>query len=224
MSSDGSIMAAAQCCGNGGLQGGIYYSTDYGVTFSQSSASSLDNWISITSNANGNYMYAINRNNNYIGTVYLSSDKGMTWMINSAAPNTKFLSQVITSVSGKYVALASYNDSIIISSNYGSTWNVAIGTSSVFWNDIVIDSTGQYYVAVGDNSTIFSSYNYGYSFVNNNPTTNIGDATGISSNGSFGIIFIATSNKGSYNPSGNLMFIIITISIIIIIIIIIRVI
>ena len=206
MNSNGQYMAAVLCCGNGGSQGGIYYSTNHGVTWSQSSASSKNNWISVSSNANGNQMYAINRNSNYSGVVYTSSNNGMNWTSSTNTPKDKILSQIITSASGQYVALASYNDSIFISSNNGVNWAVALGTSDVSWNDIVIDSTGQYYVAVGDNSTIFSSYNYGKSFVNNNPTTNIGDATGISSNGTFGTIFISTSNSGKNNPSGKSIF------------------
>ena len=202
MTATGQIMAAVLCCGNGGVDGGIYFSNNYGLVWSQSSsASSLDNWISITSNFIGNYMYAIKRHMNFTASVYTSSNNGMSWTI-STAPNSKAFSQVVTCSSGQYVAIASLNDSIFISNNYGKSWTAAEGTSNVFWNDIVLDSTGQYYVAVGENSTIFSSYNYGNSFVNNDPTTKIGDATSISSNRSFGVIFIASSNSGENNTAG----------------------
>jgi len=61
---------------------------------------------------------------------------------------------------------------------------------------------GEYFIAVGDNSTTYSSYNSGISFVNNDPTTVLGDVTSLSSNGTFGFILIATSNSGPSNPAG----------------------
>ena len=205
VSSNGTFMIASLCCGSGGINGGIYYSTNAGITWTQSqSASSQGNRISIATNSNGSNMYAINSITstfNTTGIAFVSTNYGNTW-IQSTAPSDRRYKHVTISSSGQYVALVSTYDGISMSSDYGNTWTTASGAYNISWNDIITDSTGQYYVAVGDNSTTYSSYNFGTSFINNNPTSTLGDATGISSNGSFGFIVISTSNSGTNSPAG----------------------
>lgn len=199
MSLNGTYMVGALCCDSGG----IYYSTNSGITWSQSSKK-IGNWISVDSNANGDYMYAIDSRTGLFkttGILFFSTNYGKDWAQSTAATDTKFKSLTL-SKTGQYVAIVSTYDGIIISSDYGSTWKTSSGANNISWNAIITDSAGEYYVAVGDNTTTYSSYDYGASFVNNNPTTTLGDATSITSNGTFSLLVISTSNSGLNNPAG----------------------
>ena len=131
----------------------------------QTSTSAIYNKISVS--ATGQYQAA----SVYGGTIYTSTNYGVTWATNSITQNWK---SVAVSGTGKYqVACGSNMTSIYISSNYGSTWTTTGSyPSGVNTYDIAISTTGQYVSYIAQDNLlptlycIFISSDYGQSWAN----------------------------------------------------------
>jgi hypothetical protein len=93
-SSSGQYMAA----GVGSLTGYIYLSSDYGVTWAQST-SVITFWNGITSSSSGQYLAAGTND----GKIYISSNSGVTWNQSSNAPVTTSYYSISSSSSGQYI-------------------------------------------------------------------------------------------------------------------------
>lgn len=97
--------------------GGLcYLSTNSGVSFSAISStqiSSAGNRTGCCMSANGQYMAVISN-----GSVYKSSDQGVTFTIATAASGTA----ISMSPTGKYMVVG--NSNIMFSENFGVTWSV----------------------------------------------------------------------------------------------------
>ena len=103
VSSSGQYQTAAV---NGG---GIYTSSDYGSTWSASTASTTT-WQSVSVSSSGQYQTAV-----YFGSgssgIYTSSDYGSTWTASTGAPNNPWQSVSVSS-SGQYQTVAAINSTI----------------------------------------------------------------------------------------------------------------
>jgi photosystem II stability/assembly factor-like uncharacterized protein len=76
----------------------IYYSSDYGATWTKNTAIGLKNWSSISMSSSGRYQTAV-AGSNYI---YISSDYGVTWTSTNTSIGTQNWSCVSISASGQY--------------------------------------------------------------------------------------------------------------------------
>lgn len=161
--------------------GGIYFSSNFGVTFSLTTATTTTGWVSLTSSSdvssNGTdwQLTAANKN----GYVYLSTDSGSSWTA-QAVYCTGGSWQCVTSDSkGQYLTANCLNgttSSIYYSKNNGNTWTLS---STVFANQLspyvgASQSTSQYMI-VGAYAinTIYTSNNNGKSWVANSGPPNI---------------------------------------------------
>ena len=137
--------------GDNTIVGFLYTSSSYGTSWTKQSVSGY--WTSVASDGSGKYLVAADDGNsasNVIGALYTSNDYGVTWTKQSG--NVRAVASDIT---GQYLA-ATERSTILLSSDYGTTWD-NYGFSSNMWgwspyfNSIASDSTGNYYVA-SDNS------------------------------------------------------------------------
>ena len=86
------------------------------------------------------------------GSIYTSSDSGVTWTANTSAHSTTW-SLVSVSSSGMY-QIASNSSSTFISLNYGVTWTSSLQYS---YRSVAISSTGEYVTGVNSNGIYRSS-------------------------------------------------------------------
>jgi len=128
-----------------GTAGGIYYSSNYGSSWSQSNAplsindSTYSNvWTSIDSDSTGQYMAATygGTTNPYFG-VWLSTNYGANWSQSSLIQNN--LASIASSSNGSILITCSFGGGIWISTNYGGSWT---GISSLLGRSITINYAG----------------------------------------------------------------------------------
>lgn len=122
--------------GGGGGNGVVFYSSDYGATFTMSDASLNTHCFNLAMSSNGNYAYlttwgehnpTINSVTSGIAALYRSTDKGVTWTaLNLSANGYTYSSlpcQVKCNSTGEYVSLAFWKQiqNCVMLSNYGTT-------------------------------------------------------------------------------------------------------
>lgn len=131
----------------------MYYSSNYGATWSESSAADVF-WQSITTSANGQRVIAGGAFNSFIypTRVSISNDYGATFsLIGPIVPGLR-VNQFDCDTTGQYVVAAT-TGGVYRSTDYGVTWtqpNAPIMNNQTY-KYISCDSTGQY-ILVYDNS------------------------------------------------------------------------
>jgi hypothetical protein len=157
----------------GGIYGGIYISSNYGVTWSlvpsTNGAPTNVNWISISISSTGQYQSAVING----GGIYTSYNFGVTWSLVPAAngaPTNNSWGVISLSSTGQY-QLASAGEGLYKSSNYGVSWSIAAGSAR--WRGVAVSSTGQYQVASNQYGAfgIYITSDYGGSWKVSGATT-----------------------------------------------------
>jgi hypothetical protein len=152
--------------------GGIYYSTNYGQTWTgPASGSSSFNWYSIAMSASGQYQSVCIYGG---GVIYNSINYGQTWT--ASGSSSLDWRSIAMSASGQYQS-ACINGGIYYSTNYGQTWTgPASGTLSYEWYSIAMSASGQYTSACSSNVGIYTS-SIPYLFLSNLSNLNISPYT-----------------------------------------------
>jgi hypothetical protein len=222
MSSSGQYQTA--CNDN---SGGIWYSSDYGNSWSQSNAQATQGtrWTALNMSGTGQYQTA----NRYISgsdtnNLYTSIDYGKTWTLTKAFATRADCVQprIAISFSGQYQTVVSniygINCGIWLSKDYGQNWvhNTSLDTTNIPFSDISMSSSGQYQTAVSNNGSgtfgyIYNSTDYGETW-NKNTSTSVNTSlnwtcVALSSSGQYQTAGVSTSSSG--NPpipdgSGNI--------------------
>ena len=178
-----------------GEYGVLYASTDFAMSFAPLSGTTVIDYLSVATSSNGQYVFALTSQ-----TAFCSTDYGKTFSI---VFTLDYLIDISCSNSGQYVALATQNGYIYVSSSYGQGNWVKANIPSAFpsypeyrphWSSICLSSTGQKILAVGVDSLVYTSSNYGASF---QPSLNSGAqyfvGSAISGNGQY---MYAVSGQG----------------------------
>ena len=95
--------------------GGIYTSTNYGVSWKKTLAPDR-NWVSVVASFEGDFLAAAAQG----GGIYTSTDRGSSWQ-KTVAPDTNWVAMV-ASFNGVKLAAASRGDGIYTSTNSGLSW------------------------------------------------------------------------------------------------------
>lgn len=100
----------------------IYYSSNYGDSWTQSLSAPAERWYSVSMSKTGQYAIATN-NSNITSQVFYSSDYGATWTVSNGTFNDHQYSSM--SASGKYAVIGT-SDQVTAapsySTDYGKTW------------------------------------------------------------------------------------------------------
>jgi hypothetical protein len=133
---------------NSAANSGIYISSDYGLTWTQTFVSTIDG---VASDSSGQYPVAVV---NSVG-IYRSIDYGSTWGMLSGALNLSWMG-IASSSSGQYLNATVFGGGIYTSSNYGLTWSQSPPNvpTNVAFDEITSSSSGQYVYAI--------FYNFGF--------------------------------------------------------------
>lgn len=138
-------------------QGGIYRSTDYGVTWTDVSPTGYNStmWSSITISDTGQYQSAVAYNTN----IFISNDYGVTWTTTGDALEW---ASIDMNSNAQYQTAVDTNGFIHVSDNSGVSWSTPIPEiGRKDWRAVVVSFTGQYQTALSFNDAIYISGDYG---------------------------------------------------------------
>jgi photosystem II stability/assembly factor-like uncharacterized protein len=182
----------------GSVGGGIYKSTDKGMTWTQKNNGfgrpAFDNGLVTIAIAPNGYLYA----SSFTDGIYLSSNNGESWV---HSMTNGIVSEIIVDPFNRVYAAMDNGSGVYVSSNNGATWVQKSNglTQGMDVNSICITDAGDLYAAsVGPNS-VYRSTNSAESWVPVN--LSIVYARHIISKGN--IVFAAASSIGIYRTSDN---------------------
>jgi len=180
---------------NQASNGWIYYSSNYGQTWTQASISSSQGYVGIAMSASGQYQVC-GVNTNGPGSIYLSSNYGQTWSAISGQSGT--WNGFCCSASGQYMTGIVFSGYIYYSSNYGQTWTQA--AASYLWTGICCSASGQYQYACYNGGSIYQSTNYGQTWTLI-PNTTFGTLVPLCCSASGKYVTTAAYSNGIYYSS-----------------------
>ena len=188
------------------IDGNIYISTNYGLTFIPSNLNLNAKWLCVSMSSNGQYQTAIAASQ----YIYISNNYGQTWVPNLNTPNNNIWSSVCVSATGQYqtAVVNGYDNNvnqgfIYSSSNYGINWDVKYPYNNC-WTYVAMSNSGKYQTAVSlliDGITdsnnvlgyVFNSSDYGQTW-NKNKYLNQSYYTCVGMNGSGQIQVVGVNN------------------------------
>ena len=183
MSASGQYQIAGQSAGYASNSGTIYYSSNYGQTWTAVTSSPSNSWGTVAMSTSGQYAIICVSDNSVSvpGPVYISSTYGQTW----SATTLSVCGSVAISASGQYMTVVNQSggvssssaNGIYISNNYGQSWTRTYSAQGTY--RVAMSASGQYqyatwYATGGDN---FYSYNYGQTWASMTGLSALGSAT-----------------------------------------------
>ena len=166
-----------------GASGGIYISTNSGLTWTQTSAPNL-NWWSVASSTDGTKLVAAAGNDlDGNGGIYTSTNSGFTWT-QTSAPGSQSVYYVASSSDGSKLVEADYFGGVICTStNSGLTWTQTSAPDNP-WHYVASSSDGRKLVAVAYGGGIYATTNSGFTWAQTGATNLEWFFTASSSDGS----------------------------------------
>lgn len=101
------------------------------------------------------------------GNVYISTDTGQTWVMQSSLPQTKKWRAVGMSADGQVVYACGQGSGGWITTNSGGTWTASSPSQTTRWDDMAMSSDGQTIAVVGFGGEFYMSTDGGVSWGTN---------------------------------------------------------
>ena len=176
--------------------GSIYYTSDSGKTWTQSTTSGTTSlkWTSVSIASNGlNGLACANT-----GSIYYTSNSGIAWTTSPGTSGPQWSSVSIASNGVNGLACAN-TGSIYYTSNSGQTWaqSTTSGTTSLKWSSVSIASNGLNGLACANTGSIWYTINSGITWTVNTTTGTTGlqwSSVSISSTGKYGLACGSTNS------------------------------
>jgi len=163
-SSDGSrLYAASESCGlsacSGGVvdAGGIWASSDYGVTWTAIGSTDGRKWFSMATNSNGTKVVAVDRG----GDIWTSVDSGATWTARRVGGAVHNWESVASSSDGDNLVAVASDGFIFTSTDSGATWTNCTPSGVTGFTGVSSSNDGSRLAATTWSSGIYTSSNYG---------------------------------------------------------------
>lgn len=163
-SSDGSrLYAASESCGlsacDGGVvdAGGIWVSSDYGVTWTAIASTDGRKWFSIATNSNGTKVVAADRG----GDLWTSVDSGATWTARRAGGAVHNWDAVASSSDGDNLVAVAGEGFIFTSADSGATWTNRTPSGVTGFTGVTSNNDGSRLAVTTWSSGLYTSSNYG---------------------------------------------------------------
>ena len=210
---DGTKLVAVALYDADGNPGQIYVSNNGGQNWNLTSAPS-NYWFSVAASADGVRLVAAadgDPNGNTPGPIWLSTNGGLTWQTNSA-PQT-YWQAVASSTNGQVLVGNAYGDGIYISTNFGTSWNLASNAPTIGnWLSLSISADGSKIYAT-DGNGIYVSTNTGATWTNSAPVSDNWSPITCSQDGrrvfagirsvASGAIYVSTNSGATWDLSYN---------------------
>jgi len=163
-SSDGSrLYAASESCGLSACDlgvvdaGGIWVSSDYGVTWTAIGSTDGRHWYSIATNSNGTKVVAVDRG----GDIWTSVDSGATWTARRAGGSVRNWDAVASSSDGDNLVAVAGEGFIFTSTDSGVTWTNYTPSGVTGFTGVTSNNDGSRLAVTTWSSGIYTSSNYG---------------------------------------------------------------
>ena len=180
-SADGTkLVAAATMQISGGTQygtGQIYTSTNSGLNWTIQTNAPATEWARVASSADGNKLVAVEaiRLENSIAAsnspptgIYTSTDSGVTWTLQTNAPNVMYWTSVVSSPDGNRLAATAISGAgatvfgmIYLSTDAGTNWTATDLPTNYLWEAIATSADSSKLIVAGDPGPIYVSTNFG---------------------------------------------------------------
>jgi hypothetical protein len=186
LSSDGTKLALVDF-GVGGGTGGLWTSTDSGVSWTQRAGAGSRAWQSVGISSDGSVIAACWSALGTTGVAY-STDSGATWSTNSVSGST-ILDWISVSGDGSTIVTSDGNGgssgAIYISTNSGATFAARVGAGTRFWDGVKISRDGMTIVGTSRNpgGVVTISADAGSSWTIRTPTSGNWQGVAVSSDG-----------------------------------------
>jgi len=164
MTSDGAIQVVVETGGS------VYSSYDFGATWAVVSEpntqnSVTDNFyfdIAISSNACFQTIVSYGDiDNNPVGYLYVSKDYGQNWELKRTDLTVPYMSVAMSS-DGKYQTAATFGANLVVSVDYGTTWQeIILGGGPKYFASVAMCSTGKIQIAASQDEGLYISTNHG---------------------------------------------------------------
>ena len=145
------------------MTAGVYVSSDYGSTWSDTTCPNGDNYQSASISQSGQYQLV--GTPSVLNTVMMSTDYGATWVAKTIPAGGNSPAQVYVSTTGQYMVICGA-DVLLKSTDYGSTWTSIPTTAGSFYRALISDDGQTIIVAAtgGFTETLYKSTDGGTSF------------------------------------------------------------
>eukprot|EP01032_Pedospumella_encystans_P018957 gene18957-21566_t len=153
------VIASAE--GMGDSVSTIYISTDHGINWRDSGAPPAGSWVAVASDASGKNLVGVV----YGRGIYTSGNYGQSW-VSTSAP-AEIYGTITCDSTGKYLVAVS-NNGIFTSNSSGLIWYLTSAPAGLYIG-VDSDSSGRYIDAVVYGGGVWSSDDYGASWVESNP-------------------------------------------------------
>ena len=203
-------LAAVDAVDNSGNVGGIWTSTDSGVTWAKNAVVTTQNrnWTSVTSNYTGQILAAVSSTNTLDanGDIWGSMDYGATWR-RYTTYNARF-NCVAMDASGSQVVATVYGGPIYISragNLSGSNRTFVVSKSGNYsWTGVASSANGSSLVAVVYGGSIWLSSDYGNSWsLVSNVTLQTQNWVSVAMTGNGSTIYAATFDNGVWSSTNS---------------------
>jgi photosystem II stability/assembly factor-like uncharacterized protein len=166
-SADGTKLVAASTLIQSGT-GQIYTSTNSGLNWTVQANAPATNWSRVASSADGNKLVAIENTTIYGETnspfnasgIYTSTDSGVTWTLQTNAPNA-YWNSVVSSPDGNRLAATAAFGTVYLSTDAGTNWKATDLPTNFVWGSIAASTDGSKLVVTGNYCPIYVSTNSG---------------------------------------------------------------
>ena len=203
--------ARVSCSGDGskllataGYYGGVYTSTNSGVTWASAPLPSY-NWVGAALSTNGSKLLVAAD----AGPIYESGDGGLSW-VPTGAPSQGWVS-VASAADGNNLIAGSYLNvwTLYTSQDFGSTWTPATNAnfSGTGWDSVASSADGSCLAAVGQFHLVITSSDSGATWTTNTlpqylySVASSADGARLAVAGE-GLIYTSTNSGATWQPSG----------------------
>ena len=144
---------------------GIYYSNNFGATFTNCNVSGTNTWNSVAISADGSTAIAV-RGTSPV-TIWKTTNYGTSWSEIYSNPSNVSLGNISCSNDGKYILVAltqGTSGKMYLSTNYGSSFSSISSLSDSNYFKVAMSSNGMYMVSACNSGYVYYSQNYGSSW------------------------------------------------------------
>ena len=201
--STGQYVVAVASTSSGASSGRIYSSTDFGSTWSPTSAPNPVFWTGIASDSTGQYLVAVAA---YVGIYTLSPSSSPTWVLTTAPTNVSWDGIASDSSGANLAAVVNGGGIYTLSPSSSPTWVLQTSApTNVSWSGIASSSSGQNLVGVVYGGGIYASNDYGSTWsLTSAPILNWGEIASDSSGQHLNaVVFGGGIYRGTYTPNTN---------------------
>lgn len=184
---------------------GIYYSSNYGQTFTNWTDAGTNSWTSVAISGDGSTAVAVRATTT--PTIWKTTNYGASWSQIFSNSSAVSFGDIACSSDGKYILVAlAQNQSgyMYLSSNYGTSFSDLSGgngLSSSNYYKIAISSSGMNMLAAGNSGFVYATSNYGQTWTQTNLSSNGYWGVALSSNASLAYAYIPGTRMYTFNSN-----------------------